>query len=203
MTLPSSSRTPATLADSQVQARLLALVGMPGAGKSLLADHLKAQGFPKVRFGQITIDEVLRRGWEITPANEQIVRQEIRVQEGMDAYARRSLPYLRQALTEHNGAIIDGLYSFSEYKTLRAEFGAALVVVAVVCDRALRYARLGARPERPLTPQQAEARDTNEIKSLEKGGPIAIADYTLLNNNSPQVAIAALDQILADLQMKP
>jgi len=203
MTLPSSSRLPASLADSQVQARLLALVGMPGAGKSLLAEHLQARGFPKVRFGQITIDEVLRRGWAINPANEKIVREEIRDQEGMDAYARRSLPYLREVLTAHQGVIIDGLYSFSEYKTLRAEFGATLVVVAVICDRALRYARLGARTERPLTPQEAEARDTNEIERLEKGGPIAIADYTILNNDSPQAAIDALDQILAALRMKP
>ncbi len=188
---------------SDVQARLLALVGMPGAGKSMLAAYLEQQGFPQFRFGGITMDEIQRRGWEITPGNEKIVREEIRAQEGMDAYARRALPIIRQMLTSHRAAIIDGLYSFSEYRTLKAEFGPQLVVVAIACDRALRYARLAARPERPLTPQEAEWRDIAEIEGLEKGGPIAIADFTILNNAAPAEAIAALQRLLDDLHLQP
>lgn len=185
------------------QARLLALVGMPGAGKSLLASYLEQQGFPQFRFGGITMDELERRGWEVTPQNERIVREEIRAREGMDAYARRALPIIHAMLADHRVAVIDGLYSFSEYRTLKAEFGPQLVVVAVACDRALRYARLAARPERPLTPQEAEARDLAEIESLEKGGPIAIADFTILNNTTPADVIAALQRLLDDLNLRP
>jgi dephospho-CoA kinase len=203
MTFSGASSRPASSTGAETRVRLLALVGMPGAGKSLLATHLRELGFPTVRFGQITIDEVVRRDWEVNPENERIVRNEIREMEGMDAYARRSLPYLRASLHTHASAIIDGLYSFSEYKTLKAEFGTALVVVAVTCDRALRYARLGRRPERPLTPQEAERRDISEIEALEKGGPIAIADYTLLNNGAPAETIAALDALLAALDLRP
>jgi dephospho-CoA kinase len=203
MTFPRSSRLPHDAASTGIQARLLALVGMPGAGKSLLAGYLGEQGFPKFRFGGITIAEVERRGWPVTPQNEKIVREEIRASEGMDAYARRALPVIHDMLARHRTAIIDGLYSFSEYKTLKAEFGAELVVVAVVCDRSLRYTRLGQRPERPLTPTEAEWRDITEIETLEKGGPIAIADYTILNNNDKEDAIAALKCIMADLDLRP
>jgi dephospho-CoA kinase len=203
MTFPRTRHTPPDTADNLVQARLLALVGMPGSGKSLLAEHLQAQGFPKFRFGGITMDEVERRGWAITPQNEKTVREEIRAQEGMDAYAKRALPIIHTMLDTHRSAIIDGLYSFSEYRTLKAEFGAALVTVAVICDRALRYARLGQRPERPLTPAEAEWRDITEIETLEKGGPIAIADYTILNNDSKAATIAALERILTDLDLQP
>ncbi len=201
MTFPKSTRHPSGTSGSNIQARLLALVGMPGAGKSLLAEYLEAQGFPKFRFGGITIDEVERRGWAITPQNEKIVREEIRAAEGMDAYARRALPIIHDMLNEHQSAIIDGLYSFGEYKTLKQEFGAQIVVVAVACDRPLRYARLGKRPERPLTPEEAEWRDITEIETLEKGGPIAIADYTILNNGDKNEAIAA--HILEDLRLRP
>ncbi|GAB4571741.1 MAG: hypothetical protein Kow0077_09240 [Anaerolineae bacterium] len=169
----------------------------------MLAKHLEGRGFPQFRFGGITIDEIHRRGWEVTPQNEKTVREEIRSKEGMDAYARRALPIIREMLAKHNAAVIDGLYSFSEYKLLKAEFGPELVIVAVACDRALRYARLGARAERPLMPKEAEWRDITEIETLEKGGPIAIADYTILNNDSPQAAIAALDAILDDLGIVP
>ena len=32
-----------------------------------------------------------------------------------------------------------------------------------------------------LTPKQANERDHAEIENLEKGGPIAMADYTIVN----------------------
>ena len=40
--------------------RALALVGMPGAGKTLCAHHLERRGFFQFRFGGIVVDEVLR-----------------------------------------------------------------------------------------------------------------------------------------------
>ncbi|MGQ9887941.1 MAG: AAA family ATPase [Aggregatilineales bacterium] len=183
--------------------RALALVGMPGAGKTLCAQHLQGRGFAQFRFGSIVVDEVARRGWPITPENERLVREEFRASEGMDAIARRALPHLRAALAQRRSLVIDGLYGFSEYKTLRAELDAAMVVVAVVSQRRLRYARLAARPERPLTPEEAQRRDYQEIETLEKGGPIAIADYTLLNDTTPADLLAALDALTATLGFYP
>lgn len=179
--------------------RTVALVGMPGAGKTLCAQHLEARGFFQFRFGSIVVDEVARRGWPLNPENERRVREELRKNEGMDAIARRALPHLQQALKTHRSIIIDGLYSFSEYKTLRAELGDDMVVVAITAPRPLRYARLAERPERPLSAQEAEARDYQEIEHIEKGGPIAIADYTLVNDNDRDALIAQLDALLERL----
>ncbi|NWG16426.1 MAG: AAA family ATPase [Chloroflexi bacterium] len=181
----------------------LALVGMPGAGKTLCAKHLEKRGFFQFRFGGIVVDEVSRRGWPVTPENERIVREQFRREEGMDAIARRALPLLQAALAAHGSIVIDGLYSFSEYKTLRAELGAAMVVVAIISARDQRYRRLTDRPERPLTPEEAERRDHQEIETLEKGGPIAIADYTLLNDDQPEDLLAALDALVEKLGLKP
>ena len=183
--------------------RALALVGMPGSGKTLCAKHLEQRGFYQFRFGGIVTDEVVRRGQPITPENERIVREEFRANEGMDAVARRALPHLKAALETHPSIIIDGLYGFSEYKTLRPELGKNMVVVAIICSRALRYHRLATRPERPLTLEEAERRDYQEIETLEKGGPIAIADFTLLNNGEPEALLAQLDELLETLQIFP
>ncbi|MBZ0287716.1 MAG: AAA family ATPase, partial [Anaerolineae bacterium] len=142
--------------------RALALVGMPGAGKTLCAKHLEAQGYFQFRFGGIVVDEVVRRGWAIAPENERIVREELRRNEGMDVMAKRALPHLKAALDTHPCIVIDGLYSFSEYKTLHTAFGGEMAVVAIISSRALRYRRLAERVERPLTPQEAETRDYAE-----------------------------------------
>ena len=179
--------------------RALALVGMPGSGKTLCAQHLESHGFFQFRFGSLIVDEVVRRGQAITPENERVVREEFRAQDGMDAIAKRALPILQSALTQHDCIVIDGLYSFSEYKTLRHQLGAELILVAIVAERQTRYTRLAQRPERPLTPAEAEARDWQEIERIEKGGSIAIADFTLLNNDTPEALLDALDSLLTRL----
>lgn len=183
--------------------RALALVGMPGAGKTLCAKHLESRSYYQFRFGGIIVDEVVRRGWPITPENERIVREEIRAHEGMAAIAHRALPHLKAALLTHQSIVIDGLYGFSEYKLLHAELGASMIVVAITSPRGLRYNRLTTRPERPLTPQEAERRDYLEIENLEKGGPIAIADYTLVNDREPADLLAALDSLVKSLAFQP
>jgi dephospho-CoA kinase len=165
--------------------------------------HLQERGYFQFRFGSIVVNEVYRRGWPLTPDNERIVREEFRAHEGMDAIAKRALPHLQAAMQTHRTLIIDGLYSFAEYKTLKRELGDEMIVVAVVAPRSLRYQRLAQRPERPLTATEAEERDYREIEKIEKGGPIAIADYTLLNSAASQDLLVQLDNLLTDLGMEP
>ncbi len=183
--------------------RAIALVGMPGAGKTVCADHLKRLGFFTLRFGAVVVDEARRRGWAVNPANERIVREELRARHGMAAMALISLPKLRAALSHHGCIVIDGLYSFSEYKLLVDELGAPLVLIAVAAPRHLRYQRLATRAERPLTAREANERDFQEIEKLEKGGPIAIADYTLVNDDSPAHLLARLDSLIEGLDSAP
>lgn len=192
-----------SVSETTAPSRALALVGMPGAGKSLCARHLEVKGYFQYRFGSIVVDEVSRRGLPLNPENERVVREEFRANEGMDAIARRALPILRGALERQNCIVIDGLYSWSEYKTLRGELGGELTVVAIVSERALRYARLAERTERPLTAEEAQRRDYLEIENLEKGGPIALADYTLLNNGAPDQLLEALDTLIDTLNFHP
>lgn len=181
----------------------LSLVGMPGAGKTICAEHLRGRGYFTLRFGAVVVDEVKRRGWEVNPANERIVREALRAEHGMAAMAVISLPTLKHALARHQSIIIDGLYSLSEYKLLIDELGAPLVLVAVAAPRRLRYQRLSARPERPLTPLEARERDMREIETLEKGGPIAMADYTLINDGAPSLLLQKLDALLESLGFTP
>jgi dephospho-CoA kinase len=157
-----------------------AIVGMPGSGKSEVAQAFAARGFRVIRFGDITDEEIRRRGWELNEENERKVREELRREKGMAAYAVLNLPRIESALASGNVAL-DGLYSWEEYKFLKARLGDKLKLVAVWSPPALRYARLGLRPVRPLTAEQAAARDYAEIENVNKGGPIAMADYTISN----------------------
>ena|ERR1035437_2365873 len=181
---------------------ILAIVGMPGSGKSVVANHFRARGIPVIRFGRIITDEVRRRGLPLTPQNEQIVREDLRAEHGMDVCARLSIPALRELKEAHRKVGIDGLYSFAELKTLAAEFGDELVVLAIAAPRKTRYERLTHRPERPLSPTEALNRDYREIETLEKGGPIAIADFTIVNDGSEEQLIEKVEQALESVESR-
>ncbi len=183
--------------------RALALVGMPGAGKSICAEFLARRGFFCLRFGAVVVDEVCRRGWPVNPQNERLVREELRAQHGMAAMALLSLPKLRDGLETRRNIVIDGLYSFSEYRLLSEQLGAAVILLAIAAPRHLRYQRLAQRKVRPLTPAEAHQRDFQEIERLEKGGPIAMADYTLVNDLAPADLLQQLGDLLDDLEFVP
>lgn len=181
---------------------IIAIVGMPGSGKSLAADYMKSMGLPVVRFGQVVIDELMLRGMDLNPENERIVREEIRNKEGADVCARRSLSAIHAALSIAPAMVVDGLYSWSELKTLRKEFGKQLIVVHVFAPRSMRYRRLKNRTVRPLTQEEAEERDVLEIERIEKGGPIAIADYLVLNEGTEAELAKATKALLRSLLAK-
>jgi len=183
--------------------RALALVGMPGAGKSTVALALEQRGFFQFRFGGIVTDEVTARGLPINADNERIIREEFREVDGMAAIAKRALPHLQAALASRECIVLDGLYSWSEYKLLQTDLSAELIVVAISCQRATRYARLAARPVRPLTYAEATERDWAEIERLEKGGPIAIADYTLNNDGTESDLLAQFEALITHLDFIP
>ncbi len=177
---------------------LLVIAGMAGSGKSSVAQHLQKKGWRVIRFGTITIDEVKSRGLPVNEANEKSVREELRTKHGMDAYARLSLPKIKESLS-NSPTVIDGLYSWSEYKFLKKRFGNRMKVISIFTTRSARYDRLARRPERPLTFKEAEQRDFAEIENVEKGGPIAMADYTLINDGTEKDLCRALDRLLSTL----
>ena len=108
------------------------------------------------------------------------------------------LPSIEKA-AQNGNAILDGLYSWSEYKCLKEHFGEDIKVIAIVADRAIRYERLTTRVVRPLTNAEAESRDWAEIEKLEKGGPISIADYFAFNNGSVEELTKQIEAIIEKL----
>jgi dephospho-CoA kinase len=163
--------------------KVVAIVGMAGAGKSEVARVFEEHGFKKVRFGDITDEEIENRGLEPNEENERYIRQQLRKEHGMAAYAKLNLPRIDSSLKSSN-VVVDGLYSWEEYTLLKERYGEKLTVITVWASPATRHARLAHRAERPLTLEEAASRDKSEIENINKGGPIAMADFTVLNEAS-------------------
>lgn len=179
--------------------KVLAIVGMSGSGKSVVVDHLTNLGFPKVYFGGMIYKEMQRRGIERTPdgESEKHFREMIRETEGKDWVVRQVIDEAKSLISAGQKRIVlDGLYTWTEYKILKKEFPGQMSVLAVVVDKSVRHKRVSKRPERPFNAEEIQERDRSEIENLEKGGPIAMADYYLLNNSSVEDLEAGVDEVL-------
>ena len=163
--------------------KVVAVVGMCGSGKSEITNMFIRDGYKKIYFGDVTLREVKRNGLEVNEANEKFTRERLRAEHGKAAYAKILLPDITEAMKETD-VVLDGMYSWSEYKYLKDNLDTELVILAVVTNRSIRQARLKNRPIRPLSKESAESRDIAEIENIEKGGPIAFADYYVMNNDS-------------------
>lgn len=177
--------------------KIVALVGLTGSGKSTAVDYITHKGYPKVYFGGIVLAEVAKRGLELTQANEQPIREELREKEGKDFVVKRIVTQIHDLIAAGQHRIVaDGLYSWTEYKVLKHEFPGELTVVAIVSPKHLRKQRMANRPIRPLTPAEVDQRDWAEIENIEKGGPIAIADHFIMNSGDEEHYHKQLDEVL-------
>lgn len=186
--------------------KIVCVVGMPGAGKSLVSDEMVKRGFAYLRFGQITLDKVKELGLPVTEANERKIREGFRNEHGMAAFATLNIPKADRLL-ENSNVVVDGLYSWSEYKVLKDKYGSGMFVVAVFAPPGLRYERLRDRSVagdekqrfRSLKEADAKARDFSEIENVEKGGPIAMADFTIVNTGTIAELKKEIGEILSQI----
>ncbi len=179
--------------------KMIAIVGMAGAGKSEVARLCEEHGLKTVRFGDITDEELNNRGLEPNEENERCIREELRKKHGMAAYAKLSLPKIDSSL-KSSDVVVDGLYSWEEYILLKERYAERLNVLAVWASPATRHARLAHRAKRALTPEEAVGRDSSEIENINKGGPIAMADITVLNENSLEKLRTETERVLSSLR---
>ena len=162
---------------------IVAVVWMCGTGKSeVVASLLHEHDFHKIYFWGLVLAEVTKRGYALQPEYERIVREDMRAEHGFAAVAHLALPEIHAALHAWKDILIDGLYSFSEWVLLRDTFWEQFVTLAVHAPKQLRYERMEKREVRPFTQAEVDRRDFTEVSFIEKWGPIAVADWHIVND---------------------
>lgn len=178
---------------------VIAFVGMPGSGKGTCSDYLHEKyGWPIVHFGNMVYEEVGRRGLD-NVKDEVFVREDMRAQEGPAVLAKHVSRKTDELFASGNDVVVlDGLYSWSEYKYLSEKYDESFLVIAVAAAKKIRRQRVLDRQDshRKYTLEQLVTREVAEIENLEKGGPIAYADYTLANEKTLEELLGDLDKIL-------
>ena len=180
--------------------KLIAIVGMSGSGKSVATSYLENKGYKKIYFGGVIYDKMQEAGIEITPNSQKEFREKLRKDHGMGVVAKILLKDIEVAY-QRGDTVLDGLYSWDEYLILKDKFK-DLKLICICTDKKIRYNRVANRPDRPFNCEDIIKRDVAEIENSAKGGPIAFADYYLLNNDGLDNFYNRLEEILKSIEQE-
>jgi len=166
---------------------IIAVTGMPGSGKSLVAREIADWlGFNVYKMGDVVRREVVRRGLPLTVENVERVATELREMYGRGAVARLLLDTILE--DPGPGVVVDGMRSMEEARIL--EEAGRVVIVAVHASRRTRLSRLLAARRREDDVSSEEDLRLRDRKNLEFGigEVIALADYMIVNEGSVEEA---------------
>ncbi len=160
--------------------KVIAFVGMPGAGKSEASAVARELGMPVVVMGDVLRDEVRERGLPPTDENIGAVANQLRKDEGMDAIAKRCIPRIR-ALNARV-VVVDGIRGIAEVETFKGAFGDNFTLVKIDAPFELRLERLRrrARSDDTGTADWLKQRDGREL-SWGMGKAIEVAEKSVVN----------------------
>jgi adenylate kinase len=160
---------------------LIAVVGLPGSGKTEAAHYFKMKKLPVISFGKVVNDYVDRNNLDHTGDIHQRVRMEFREKYGFAALAVLNEKKIREKLTNEMVVVIDGMRSWEEYEHVKNAFPDTRVyIVALHADKNVRHARISQREYRNQL--GGEERDLKEVIEMHMGPTIALCDYLVKNN---------------------
>ncbi|MHA2424168.1 MAG: AAA family ATPase [Candidatus Thorarchaeota archaeon] len=159
--------------------KLVIVTGMPGAGKSGVAQAFLDVGVPVIVMGDVIREETRKRGLEPNPENTKKVMLELREKGGPGAVASFCIDELKELESEL--IVIEGCRSIAEVDVFD-DYADSVLIVCVHASPKDRFTRLRERnrEDAPPTWDVFRERDIREI-SVGLGGVIALSDIMLVN----------------------
>src|SRR3989475_5434155 len=156
--------------------QIVAITGMPGAGKSTAAKALENIGMKRVVMGDVIREETKRRGLAVDEKNTGEVMRDLRKIYGEGAVAELCLKSIGKAKPDL--LVVDGIRSLAEVET----FGRAglVLLLAIHASRERRFFLLKERGRRdgPITYVTILKRDERE-QDVGRGRAIVLPDEVI------------------------
>ncbi len=162
--------------------KLLILTGMPGSGKSSVADVFRRAEIPVIIMGDVIREEVEARGLDPNPSNTKDVMLELRERDGPGAVAKRCIESLKGS--NSNLLVIEGCRSLAEVDVFD-DYAEELWTACIHSSPKTRFSRLmdRGREDDPKDWSVFRERDLREI-SVGLGAVIALSDIVIINEGT-------------------
>src|ERR1700733_3016383 len=152
---------------------IIAITGMPGAGKSTAAKALDAHGFQRIGRQELNRQETRRRVLEPDDKSTGKVMLELREEYGPGAVAEVCLDRLNTV--REKVVIVDGIRSYAEVEVFARDGKVKLLAIQASRDRRFKLLTERARSDAPTDRTSFDERDNREL-SIGVGKAIALAD---------------------------
>jgi dephospho-CoA kinase len=165
----------------QRKKRVIAISGMPGAGKGVASEAARRLGLEVLVLGDVIREETERRGLEPTPENVGSVMLQVRRDEGPTVVVRRLASKIEASRSQT--LIVEGIRSEEEVRELGSKYD--VVTVGIHASPKTRFQRLLARgrSDDPKTWNTFYERDSREL-DVGLCRVMALADILLLNEGT-------------------
>lgn len=181
---------------------IIGITGTDGAGKGIVVDYLvKEKGFVHFSSREQITKEIEIRNLVASRDILRLVGNEMRKNDGNDVLIARAIGQIYEQSIQN--AAIESVRAVAEAETLKKAGG---ILLAVDADQKLRYERIVARAS--LTDQisfekftEQEAIEMNDLdpNGMQKAKVMEMADYTIMNNGSPEEVYGQVDAVLEQL----
>ena len=157
---------------------LVCLTGMPGAGKSTIAEGLKSKGYAIINLGNTVRNEAKKRNLEASRENLGKLMLELREKNGPGAIAELVKSEIESSSA--NVLLIDGVRSNDEIQVLK-KFGIVkLLAIHASTDTRFDFLQKRGRSDDPQTKEHFDERDNREM-GVGISNSIALSDYAISN----------------------
>ena len=179
---------------------VVGLVGMPGAGKSIVVNVAREIGYGFVVMGDEVREEAKKRSMEPTPENLGRIMLELRRREGEATIAKRCIPKIENEI--RSKVIVDGVRSLSEVEEFKNHFP-RFTLIAVHAAPETRFKRLyhRQRSDDPKNWEIFRERDLREL-GVGLGDAMAVAEYMIVNEERLDVAKVKAKEVLRRIEEK-
>jgi dephospho-CoA kinase len=164
---------------------IVALTGMPGAGKTTVANYLAQKRIPLLIMGDVVRETAQNDGLEPTSGNLAKLMIRLREKNGPEAIAHliaNKIKTMKNEDKEFAVVIVDGIRSMAEIEVLKRVGQVKLLAIHGSILTRYSHIRERARSDVPSNINEFDKRDRVEME-VGISNAIALADETISNND--------------------
>ena len=164
---------------------IVALTGMPGAGKTTVANYLAQKSIPLLIMGDVVREAAQNDGLEPTSKNLAKLMIRLREKNGPEAIAHliaNKIKTMKKEDKEFAVVIVDGIRSMAEIQVLKRVGNVKLLAIHGSILTRYSHIRERARSDVPSNIIEFDKRDRVEM-GVGISDAIALADETISNND--------------------
>ncbi|TLX90751.1 MAG: dephospho-CoA kinase [Thaumarchaeota archaeon] len=164
---------------------IVGLTGMPGAGKTTVANYLSQKGIPLLIMGDVVREVAENEGLEPTSDNLAKLMLRLRKRNGPQAVAHlivNKIKLMKKEDKQLSVVIVDGIRSMAEVRLLRRIGSVKLLAIHGSTLTRYTHVRERGRSDVPSNIGEFDKRDKIEM-DVGISNAIALADETISNND--------------------